>query len=290
VGYLTIPQATAWISFGDELHELPANGESIEDVALDQIIATAHREEIDERHPFNRDPLRAAVDNMVVNLTRSPEKIKSIEAIRRMRELQATAEQTLIGYLQARQIVALGRPQDTGSPLAARHVEIPYADLLGDVMLGSRVPPGWQSWLFARDPSVGVTEGAWRDVLIPEVELKGLHPTPLVSATTIGNGTVATSAHPTGSRDEKAQALRPAPVSEILRVISVVYACAKLQGMKPPNVREICEPVRRRLNKVGFDAALSHIQRHAGDKRFKDHKLPVGRKRGNLRDFEDLED
>jgi hypothetical protein len=62
--------------------------------------------------------------------------------------------------------------------------------------------------------------------------------------------------------------LRPASEQQVHDAIKAEYEhCAAIDA-KPPNVKEVREPVQSRLRAKGLDASLKHIQDLAGDKRY----------------------
>jgi len=70
--------------------------------------------------------------------------------------------------------------------------------------------------------------------------------------------------------------LNKASAAMIKDAIQAVYDEAETNNSKPPNVREIVEPVQTRLRQEGFDATGKYIQTLAGDEEFRKRR----RKRG----------
>lgn len=70
--------------------------------------------------------------------------------------------------------------------------------------------------------------------------------------------------------------LRLAPKSMIHDTISEVYDEAKMAGQKPPNVKEIVAPVRKRLSHGGYEASGRRIQQLADDDRHKSRRRKPG--------------
>jgi hypothetical protein len=81
--------------------------------------------------------------------------------------------------------------------------------------------------------------------------------------------------HPT---EPEQMSLKRAPVETIEAAIRACYEEAKRNGEKPPNVREISEPVQRRLMEQGFEISKNRIEKLAGDSKFKDFRLPAGKR------------
>jgi hypothetical protein len=81
-----------------------------------------------------------------------------------------------------------------------------------------------------------------------------------------------------------------ASTSDIHDAITTVYNFAGVRSMKPPNINEIAEQVRKLLRRKGRDATDHQIERLAGEER---HKLrrrqPGPRVNGSLLPFSDQE-
>jgi hypothetical protein len=71
-------------------------------------------------------------------------------------------------------------------------------------------------------------------------------------------------------------AFKKAPDAMVRKEIREEYDRAERMNEKPPNVREIIEPVKRALRAKGFDASGNHIQELAGSKEFKELRRKPG--------------
>src|SRR5262249_22192503 len=71
--------------------------------------------------------------------------------------------------------------------------------------------------------------------------------------------------------------LRPASESDIHDAIKAEYDDCDATGRKPPNVKEIGQPVQDRLRAKGRDASERRIQELAGDERYADRRRPAGK-------------
>jgi hypothetical protein len=69
--------------------------------------------------------------------------------------------------------------------------------------------------------------------------------------------------------------LKPASPKEIKRAIKAVYDVADAAGEKPPNIREIIDPVKAWLKMKGYSASNRQIQNLA--KPFKARRRPQGK-------------
>jgi hypothetical protein len=72
------------------------------------------------------------------------------------------------------------------------------------------------------------------------------------------------------------ESLRPAPDPKIHEAITAVYDEASTAGRKPPNLKQLGDPVRYKLNAQGLEASERHIQELASAERHKGRR----RKRG----------
>ncbi len=70
--------------------------------------------------------------------------------------------------------------------------------------------------------------------------------------------------------------LRTAPEVKIHEAISAVYDYAEAHNMKPPNVKQIAEPVKKRLDREGLTATATYIQKLAEDLSHKRRRRPAG--------------
>lgn len=69
---------------------------------------------------------------------------------------------------------------------------------------------------------------------------------------------------------------RKAPEAEIKEAIRAVYDLARSNKQKPPNIKEIIEPVQNALRCKGFDTSGKHIQELAGAEEFKKQRRKPG--------------
>jgi hypothetical protein len=71
--------------------------------------------------------------------------------------------------------------------------------------------------------------------------------------------------------------LRQAPDDQIHQTITAVYDSADEAGEKPPNIKQIAEPVVRRLMVAGYTASGARIARLADADRHKKRRRPPGK-------------
>jgi hypothetical protein len=71
--------------------------------------------------------------------------------------------------------------------------------------------------------------------------------------------------------------LKQAPDKLIEKAISDVYDLADASGAKPPNIKELVNPVQHRLKANGFKASGSKIQVIGGDPKFKGRRGRIGK-------------
>jgi hypothetical protein len=288
--------------FGDPYHVLPNLGVSGDDVAFAELLARENNQPYERPTPFDREPFRHAVNQLVERAVGSPTRDTTAFANQAagrywLRKFGNDAEKVLVADFQQGLIPLSGRPHRQWNGLSltrAERVSISYLNLLGEVILNSPIHAPSQSWLFVRDPAFLGAENAWRDVWIPADELKRLHPTPL---TRLGVASRAESNLPVDSttphHPEAASVVRSktrASVTKIHQVIADVYDYAAEHSMKPPNLREIPKAVLRRLEREGSSTSEHHIQKLAKHPQYQGRRLTAGKKSaGKFQAFFDLE-
>jgi hypothetical protein len=78
-----------------------------------------------------------------------------------------------------------------------------------------------------------------------------------------------------------ALAFKKASDAMVLKAIQAEYDRAKSMNEKPPNVREIVEPVQRALRAKGCEASGNHIKDLAGGEEFKERRWKPGQHQNN---------
>lgn len=114
------------------------------------------------------------------------------------------------------------------------------------------------------------TPTVWVDPEFPATEIIRLWPSP-----SAGDAAMTADVEPIADQTAS-NGLRSAPEEKIHEAIIAVYDAAEVTGEKPPNIKEIVEPVQKKLRAVGYSASGRHIETLAGEDRHKSRRRKPG--------------
>jgi hypothetical protein len=231
-GYWAIPQAIAWIAFGDPCQMLFHLGLGSGDVALAEIMAAETKQPYERPPPFDQEPYRKALDELIDQMLGNPNQdtakiLNEAGTNWWLRKFIDDAEKTLVSDFQLGRITISGRPQRefiAANFTGTARVEITHLDLQAEVTLHSRLHLTSQSWIVVRDPSFPGVEKCWRDVLIPEARLRELHPKSMLA----GHETAQAN-----SSEVRAQEERPPPPDPTVSTWAIQRLVIPVNGRSP---------------------------------------------------------
>lgn len=202
-------------------------------------------------------------------------------------DLVAVGEKSFIGAIRTCRIAATGIHQENISrPVDGDPERIAATKLLMHVTISTIALSPRGSWLMTFDNATGRGRHIWRDVRVEENEARSLWPIPLIKGTTEAEEHHAT---PLAVADGPLP-ISPATEAQIHQAIEALYDAAEAGKMKPPNVKEAPELVKKRLERKGLTATYSRIQQLADEPRHKLRRRPPGpRVYGSLLPFLDTE-
>lgn len=145
---------------------------------------------------------------------------------------------------------------DLAVPVDANKQELRLPHPLDDYLSGA--VPSW------------ATPTVWVEPEFPAAEITRLWP-----SSSAGDVAMTADAQPIADQTAS-NGLRSAPEGKIHEAIIAVYDAAKVAGEKPPNIKEIVEPVQKKLRALGYSASGRHIETLAGEDRHKSRRRKPG--------------
>jgi hypothetical protein len=116
-------------------------------------------------------------------------------------------------------------------------------------------------------------KGLYVDLAILEKDWQRLCDTAMISLGLHAEATCENELKPPSDSDD---GLRHATDPRIHKAITAVYDEAETAGEKPPNIKEIADPVLKKLRADGYEASLTHVRLLADEERHARRRGRIG--------------